>query len=225
MSFRLAGAGPMPMMRGGTPAMAPPRMREMGVRPCCFIAASEAMRRAAAPSFAPEALPAVTEPSGKRGSSFARASIVVARGRSSWSTLADAVARGGRLLTGGRRIGNEGWFFEPTVLADVPVSARIMNEEPFGPVAIVNRFSTLDEAIAEANRLPFALAAFAFTRSTATSTRLSAEVEAGMLSINHLGLALPEIPFGGMKESGYGTEGGSEALEAYLETRLVTRRE
>ena len=139
--------------------------------------------------------------------------------------VADAVERGGRLLTGGRRIGNEGWFFEPTVLADVPVSARIMNEEPFGPVAIVNRFAALDEAIAEANRLPFALAAFAFTRSTATSTRLSAEVEAGMLSINHLGLALPEIPFGGMKESGYGTEGGSEALEAYLETRLVTRRE
>ncbi|WP_225029826.1 NAD-dependent succinate-semialdehyde dehydrogenase [Xinfangfangia pollutisoli] len=136
----------------------------------------------------------------------------------------DAVDRGARLLAGGRRIGNEGWFFEPTVLADVPVSARIMNEEPFGPVAIVNRFSALDDAIAEANRLPFALAAYAFTRDTATATRLGAEVEAGMMTINHLGLALPEIPFGGMKDSGHGTEGGSEALDAYLETRLVTRK-
>lgn len=138
--------------------------------------------------------------------------------------VADAVGKGARLLTGGRRIGNVGWFYEPTVLADVPLSARIMNEEPFGPVAIVNRFSALDDAIAEANRLPFALAAFAFTRDTATATRLGAEVEAGMLSINHLGLALPEIPFGGMKDSGHGTEGGSEAIDAYLETRLVTRK-
>lgn len=138
--------------------------------------------------------------------------------------VADAVGKGARLLTGGRRIGNVGWFYEPTVLADVPLSARIMNEEPFGPVAIVNRFSRLDDAITEANRLPFALAAFAFTRDTATATRLGAEVEAGMLSINHLGLALPEIPFGGMKDSGHGTEGGSEALDAYLETRLVTRK-
>ena len=136
----------------------------------------------------------------------------------------DAVAQGARLLTGGRRIGNEGWFFAPTVLGDVPPSARIMNEEPFGPVAIVNRFTALGDAIAEANRLPFALAAFAFTRDTATATQLGAEVEAGMVSINHLGLALPEVPFGGMKESGYGTEGGSEALSSYLETRLVTRK-
>ncbi len=136
----------------------------------------------------------------------------------------DAVAQGARLLTGGRRIGNEGWFFAPTVLGDVPPSARIMNEEPFGPVAIVNRFTALGDAIAEANRLPFALAAFAFTRDTATATQLGTEVEAGMVSINHLGLALPEVPFGGMKESGYGTEGGSEALSSYLETRLVTRK-
>lgn len=136
----------------------------------------------------------------------------------------DAVDKGARLLAGGRRIGNEGWFYEPTVLADVPLSARIMNEEPFGPVAVVNRFHALDEAIAEANRLPYALAAFAFTRDTATATRLGAEIETGMLSINHLGLALPEIPFGGMKDSGHGTEGGSEALDAYLETRLITRK-
>ena len=138
--------------------------------------------------------------------------------------VADAVSCGARLMTGGRRIGNEGWFFEPTVLADVPVQARIMNEEPFGPVAIINRYASLDDMIEESNRLPYALAAYAFTRSGETATRLGNEVEAGMLSINHLGLALPEIPFGGMKDSGHGTEGGSEALESYLETRLVTRK-
>jgi succinate-semialdehyde dehydrogenase/glutarate-semialdehyde dehydrogenase len=140
------------------------------------------------------------------------------------SLIGDAVANGARLTTGGRRIGNEGWFFEPTVLADVPVKARIMNEEPFGPVAVINRFDTLDEAIAEANRLPFGLAAFAFTRNSATATRFGNEIEAGMTTINHLGLALPEVPFGGIKDSGHGTEGGSEALDAYFDTRLVTRK-
>lgn len=138
--------------------------------------------------------------------------------------IADAVKQGAKLRTGGRRIGNEGWFFEPTVLTDAPVTARIMNEEPFGPVAIVNRYRELDDAISEANRLPYGLAAYAFTRSSANATRLGNEIEAGMLSINHLGLALPEVHFGGVKDSGYGTEGGSEALDAYLETRLVTRK-
>ena len=138
--------------------------------------------------------------------------------------ISDAVERGGRLVTGGRRIGNAGWFFEPTVLADVPREARIMNEEPFGPVAVINRFDTLDTAIAEANRLPYGLAAYAFTRSSATATRLGNKVEAGMLSINHYGLALPEVPFGGVKESGHGTEGGSEALEGYFDTRFITRK-
>ncbi|MBX9456810.1 MAG: NAD-dependent succinate-semialdehyde dehydrogenase [Rhizobium sp.] len=138
--------------------------------------------------------------------------------------ITDATARGARLATGGRRIGNEGWFFEPTVLADVPTDARIMNDEPFGPVAIINRFTSLDDAIREANRLPYGLAAFGFTRSSATADRLGNEVVAGMMSINHYGLALPEIPFGGTRDSGYGTEGGSEALDAYLDTRLVTRK-
>lgn len=136
--------------------------------------------------------------------------------------IGDAVEHGARLTTGGQRIGNKGYFFEPTVLADVPTEARIMNEEPFGPVAVVNRFGDLDEAIAEANRLPYGLAAYAFTRTSATADRLSREVESGMLAINHLGLALPEVPFGGIKDSGYGTEGGSEALEAYVETRFIT---
>ena len=136
--------------------------------------------------------------------------------------IADAVAQGGELKTGGRRIGNTGNFFEPTVLANVPTHARIMNEEPFGPVAILNPFATLDDAITEANRLPFGLAAYAFTKSNANAHAIGQRVEAGMTTINHLGLALPEIPFGGMKDSGYGTEGGSEAIEPYLVTRLVT---
>jgi succinate-semialdehyde dehydrogenase/glutarate-semialdehyde dehydrogenase len=140
------------------------------------------------------------------------------------SLIGDAVEQGAQLKTGGRRFGNEGWFFEPTVLADVPLSARIMSEEPFGPVAVVNRFGDLGEAITEANRLPYGLAAYAFTQSSATATRLGNEIEAGMLSINHLGLALPEVHFGGLKDSGHGTEGGSEALQAYLDTRLVTRK-
>ncbi|MDH6265891.1 succinate-semialdehyde dehydrogenase/glutarate-semialdehyde dehydrogenase [Rhizobium sp. SG_E_25_P2] len=137
--------------------------------------------------------------------------------------LQDAVAQGGRIVAGGKRIGNKGYFFEPTVIADVPTTARVMNEEPFGPLAIVNRFSSFDDAVIEANRLPYGLAAYAFTRSAETAHALATQVEAGMLTINHNGLALPEVPFGGIKDSGYGTEGGSEATEAYLETRFVTQ--
>ena len=98
----------------------------------------------------------------------------------------------------------------------------MMNEEPFGPVAIVNRFSTYEDAVVEANRLPFGLAAYAFTSSGETAQRLGQQVESGMLTINHMGLSLPEVSFGGIKDSGYGTEGGSGAVEAYLETRFVT---
>lgn len=137
--------------------------------------------------------------------------------------IADAVERGAKLLTGGKRIGNEGNFFAPTVLADVPVDALVMNEEPFGPLAVLNRFDTTDAALAEANRLRYGLAAYAFTGSKATAERLQTEVRSGMLTMNHLGLALPEVPFGGILDSGIGTEGGSEAIEAYLETRFVTR--
>ncbi|APO78859.1 succinate-semialdehyde dehydrogenase (NADP(+)) protein (plasmid) [Rhizobium etli 8C-3] len=137
--------------------------------------------------------------------------------------LQDAISHGAQLMTGGKRIGNKGYFFEPTVLSDVPTSARIMNDEPFGPIAVINRFSHLDEAIAEANRLPFGLASYAFTGSVTTAHSLGRRVEAGMLTINHNGLAIPEVPFGGIKDSGYGTEGGSEAVEAYLETRFVSQ--
>jgi succinate-semialdehyde dehydrogenase / glutarate-semialdehyde dehydrogenase len=137
--------------------------------------------------------------------------------------IGDAVKRGARLRTGGHRIGNKGNFFEPTVLTDVPKDARIMNEEPFGPVALIAPFRSFDDAVTEANRLPYGLAAYAYTRSARTANAIAASVEAGMMSINHYGLALPETPFGGVKDSGYGSEGGPEAIEAYLVTKFVSQ--
>ena len=137
--------------------------------------------------------------------------------------IADAVQHGGKVQTGGKRIGNKGNFFEPTVLTDVPLDAKVQNDEPFGPLAIVSSFKTFDDVVAEANRLPFGLASYAYTRSAKTANLIAAEVEAGMMSINHHGLALPEIPFGGIKDSGYGSEGGTEALEGYLNTKMVSQ--
>lgn len=137
--------------------------------------------------------------------------------------IQDAVQHGASLVTGGHRIGNTGWFFEPTVLTDVPTEARIMNEEPFGPVAIINRFDTDDAAFNEANRLPYGLAAYAWTSSSARSQRIRDELQAGMISVNHIGLSVPEVPFGGIGDSGIGTEGGSEAITAYLQPRFVTQ--
>ncbi len=135
--------------------------------------------------------------------------------------LEDAVQRGATVATGGARIGEAGNFFAPTVLTDVPLDARVFNDEPFGPVAAIRAFNTLEEAIAEANRLPYGLAAYAFTRSLKNAHLLSQRVEAGMLWINQPALPLPEMPFGGVKDSGYGSEGGPEALEAYLNSRAV----
>ncbi|TXM79063.1 NAD-dependent succinate-semialdehyde dehydrogenase [Methylobacterium sp. WL69] len=139
------------------------------------------------------------------------------------SLCADAVAKGAELRTGGHRIGNRGNFFAPTVLCDVPVEARIMNEEPFGPVALIQRFSDDEAAYAEANRLPYGLAAYAYTRSVTRATEVAARVHSGMIGINHHGLALPETPFGGVGDSGHGSEGGSEAIEAYLTTKFVSQ--
>ncbi|MDR5800975.1 NAD-dependent succinate-semialdehyde dehydrogenase [Caballeronia sp. LZ001] len=136
--------------------------------------------------------------------------------------VADAREHGAKVLTGGERVGREGYFFAPTVLVDVPMNARIMTEEPFGPIAPIASFKSYDEVIAEANRLPYGLAAYAYTSSAATAAAVSDDIESGMLSINHHGLALPETPFGGVKDSGYGSEGGSEAMEAYLVTKFVT---
>jgi succinate-semialdehyde dehydrogenase/glutarate-semialdehyde dehydrogenase len=134
----------------------------------------------------------------------------------------DAVQTGAELVTGGERIGNAGNFYQPTVLGRVPKTARAMNEEPFGPLALMVPFAKLDDALEEANRLPYGLAAYAYTSSSATSQALSNGIESGMISINHAGLALAETPFGGVKDSGYGSEGGSEAIEAYLVTKFVT---
>ena len=135
----------------------------------------------------------------------------------------DAVGAGANLVHGGAAGSGDGFFYQPTILADLPASARIMREEPFGPVAAVNRFETIDEAIAAANSLPFALAAFAFTRLSSESARFANEIEAGMVSINGFGLAAPETPFGGIKDSGYGSEGGTEGLEAYLTVKFVSQ--
>lgn len=137
--------------------------------------------------------------------------------------IQDAVEKGSELLTGGNRVGNKGYFLEPTILTNVPVHARAMNEEPFGPLALISPFRDLEDAVTEANRLPFGLASYAVTRSTRTATVLAQSVESGMLTINHLGLALPEVPFGGIKDSGYGSEGGSEAIESYLNTKFVSQ--
>jgi succinate-semialdehyde dehydrogenase/glutarate-semialdehyde dehydrogenase len=133
----------------------------------------------------------------------------------------DAVEQGATLLAGGARIGEAGNFWQPTVLADVPQAAKVFNDEPFGPMAAIRRFETLADAIAEANRLPYGLAGYAFTRSLKNADLLARRVEVGMLWINCPALPSAEMPFGGLKDSGYGSEGGPEALEAYLNARAV----
>ena len=134
----------------------------------------------------------------------------------------DAVQRGASIVTGGERIGSVGNFFAPTVLTDVPLDAKVFNEEPFGPMAAIRPFNTLDEAIAEANRLPYGLAGYAFTGSLKNAHLLAQRLEVGMLWINQPAAPWPEMPFGGIKDSGYGSEGGPEALEAYLNTRSIS---
>jgi succinate-semialdehyde dehydrogenase / glutarate-semialdehyde dehydrogenase len=137
--------------------------------------------------------------------------------------VADAVEKGAKILTGGKRKGNKGYFFEPTVMTDVSKDSRIMNEEPFGPLAPINSFSSIDEVVEEANRLNYGLAAYAYTNSAKTAQHLGAAIESGQVSINHHGLGLVDTPFGGVKDSGYGSEGGPEGLDAYLTTKLVSQ--
>ncbi len=135
--------------------------------------------------------------------------------------VADACAAGATTRVAGGRIAGDGLMCRPAVLSDVPDNARIMNEEPFGAVALINRFTTLDQAVERANRLPFGLAAYAFTTNLHTAMALGDEVEAGMIGINTFSVTVPETPFGGTKDSGYGSEGGTEGLDGYLETRFV----
>ena len=134
----------------------------------------------------------------------------------------DAVARGARLLAGGHRVDRPGCFFEPTVLADAPPDSRVMRQEPFGPIAVIQPYDTLDEAIAAANALPYALGAYAFTRDLHRAHRLGQEIEAGMVGINHYGVSQPEMPFGGWKDSGSGLEMGTEGVLEYCETKTIT---
>ncbi len=134
----------------------------------------------------------------------------------------DAIQRGAKVAHGGERIGDAGNFWQPTVLTDVPLEARVFNDEPFGPMAAVRGFNTLEEAIAESNRLPYGLAGYAFTRSLKNADLLARRVEVGMLWLNMPAMPSAEMPFGGLKDSGYGSEGGPEAMEAYLNTRAVT---
>ena len=145
------------------------------------------------------------------------------RSRAMEAHVGDAKKHGGKVLAGGYPIGEKGNFFEPTVIAELPKEAMAMNQEPFGPLAIINPFRSFDDAVSEANRLPYGLAAYAWTRSAKTANAIAASVETGMMTINHLGLALPEVPFGGVKDSGYGSEGGSEAIEAYLNPKFVSQ--
>ncbi len=134
----------------------------------------------------------------------------------------DARQRGAKVHAGGVRRAGPGNFFEPTVMSEVPCESRIMNEEPFGPVAMVNPFRTTEDAIAQANRLPYGLAAYAFTASSKVANRVAAEIESGMVGINSFLISVPESPFGGVKDSGHGSEEGIEGLEACLVTKFVT---
>jgi succinate-semialdehyde dehydrogenase/glutarate-semialdehyde dehydrogenase len=108
------------------------------------------------------------------------------------------------------------------VLTDVPENARIMNEEPFGPVAVMLRFKETDDVLSRANKLPFGLASYAFTKNANTATKVADALESGMVTINHFGIALPETPFGGVKDSGYGHEGGIEGLQVYMQAKFIS---
>ena len=136
--------------------------------------------------------------------------------------MQDAKAKGAEVLTGGERLSGDGNFFAPTILANVPLDASVFNNEPFGPVAAIRGFDTLDEAIQESNRLPYGLASYAFTQSIKTAQLLAQGIEVGMLWVNQGPATSAEMPFGGVKDSGYGSEGGPEALESYLVTKTVS---
>lgn len=135
----------------------------------------------------------------------------------------DAVKHGATVECGGRRIERPGYFYAPTVLSDTPVTARAMNEEPFGPLALFQAFDTLDEAIAEANRLPYGLASYLFTRSIADEAAVTERIEAGMVAVNRIFSSNIEAPFGGVKDSGYGTEGGTFAIRNFLHEKMLAR--
>jgi len=138
--------------------------------------------------------------------------------------IQEATERGARVLLGGEPAEGRGYFFPPTVLADVPADAALLHEEPFGPVSPIIGVGSLDEALQIANSLPFGLAAYAYTDSAATAEKLISGFEAGILSINHCSGSVPQAPSGGVKDSGYGREGGHEGLNGYLVTKRVSHK-
>lgn len=137
--------------------------------------------------------------------------------------VADAVEKGARVLAGGECLPGQGYFFQPTVLADVPMNARVMHEEPFGPIAILMPFDTLADGLEEANRLPYGLSAYAFTANARTAIDVADGLEAGMIGINQYRIVATELPFGGMKESGHGSEGGIEGIEHDLTNKFISQ--
>jgi succinate-semialdehyde dehydrogenase/glutarate-semialdehyde dehydrogenase len=139
------------------------------------------------------------------------------------SFVNDAKDRGGKIATGGNRRGNQGYFFEPTVITDVPDDCKVMTQEPFGPLAPVVAFKSFDEVVERANSLPFGLAAYAFTNSARTANLIGDALQSGMVGVNSIAISTPETPFGGIKESGYGSEGGIEGLQAYFNTKFISQ--
>ena len=139
------------------------------------------------------------------------------------SFVTDAKNRGGKIQTGGSRSGNQGFFFEPTVITDIPDDSKIMTEEPFGPVAPIVTFKTFDEVVERANSLEFGLAAYTFTSSPKTATAIGDALQSGMVGVNSVAISTPETPFGGIKDSGYGHEGGIEGLEVYMNKKFIAQ--
>ena len=135
----------------------------------------------------------------------------------------DSKSRGGKIVTGGKRRGNQGFFFEPTVVTDIPDDSKLMTQEPFGPIAPIVTFKSFDEVVERANSLPYGLAAYAFTSSAQTATAIGDALESGMVGVNSIAISTPETPFGGVKESGYGQEGGIEGLEAYTNRKFISQ--
>src|SRR5712691_4757826 len=139
------------------------------------------------------------------------------------SLVADVKQRGGTVVTGGKRPSNQGFFYEPTVVTEVPDDCKIMTQEPFGPIAPIVTFKTFDEVVERANSLQFGLAAYAFTTSSSTAAAIGDAIQSGMVGVNSVMVSTPETPFGGVKESGHGSEGGIEGLSAYLNTKFISQ--
>lgn len=135
----------------------------------------------------------------------------------------DSEKRGGKIVAGGKRHGNQGYFFEPTVITDLPDDAKLMTEEPFGPIAPIVPFKSFDEVVERANSLPFGLASYAFTNSASNAAAIGEALQSGMVGVNSVAISTPETPFGGIKESGYGSEGGIEGLEAYTNVKFISQ--